>query len=231
MSEQTKPSQANAVDRKERGRLSGQKKRGAGDGNYRLRADGRWEVRFTLPNGKSKSLYAQTRQEVQQKHRGALRDLDNGLNVSAGRQTVGQFLTHWLEDVARPSVRASSYRHYEQMLRIHIVPDLGRIPLKELTPAQVQHLLNKKSKSGLAPRTVGHIRAVLRDALNQALRWGLVTRNAAALADPPRQPKYLAHPLSAEQSRAFLEFTRDDRLGPLFAAALSIGMRQGNCSD
>jgi integrase len=203
------------------------RKRGAGDGNYRLRADGRWEVRLTLPNGKSKSVYAKTRQEVQQKHRAALRDLDNGLDLSAGPQTVAHYVLHWLEDVARPTVRASSYRHYEQMLRIHIVPELGRIPLKELTPAQVQHLLNKKSKSGLAPRTVGHIRAVLRDALNQALRWGLVTRNAAALAEPPRQPKSLVHPLSAEQSRAFLEFSKDDRLGPLFAAALSTGMRQG----
>ena len=81
-------------------------KRGVGDGNYRHRADGRWEVRA------------------------ALRDLDNGLNISASRQTVAQFLAHWLEDVARPTVRASTYRHYEQMLRIHIVPELGRIPLK-----------------------------------------------------------------------------------------------------
>src|SRR5215217_5022478 len=101
------------------------RKRGAGDGNYRLRPDGRWEVRFTLPNGKSKSIYAKTRQDVQQKHRAALRDLDNGLDLSAGPQTVGQFVSHWLEDVARPTVRASSYRHYEQMLRIHVAPDLG----------------------------------------------------------------------------------------------------------
>ena len=84
--------------------------------------DGRWEVRFTLPNGKSKSIYAKTRQDVQQKHRAALRDLDNGLDLSAGPQTVGQFVAHWLEDVARPTVRASSYRHYEQMLRFHIGP-------------------------------------------------------------------------------------------------------------
>src|SRR5688500_17206959 len=63
------------------------RKRGAGDGNYRLRPDGRWEVRFTLPSGKSKSLYGKTRQDVQQKHRAALRDLDNGLDLSAGPQT------------------------------------------------------------------------------------------------------------------------------------------------
>ena len=197
-------SESESIVTTDRTGVSGRKKRGSGDGNYRLRPDGRWEVRFTLPNGKSKSLYGKTRQEVQTKHRTALRELDNGLDLSATQQTLGQFLSHWLEEVARPTVRASSYRHYEQMLRIHIVPELGRIRLKDLSPAHVQQLLNRKSKSGLSPRTVGHIRAVLRDALNQALRWGLVTRNVAALADPPRQEKALVDPLTGypESSRA-----------------------------
>lgn len=203
------------------------RKRGAGDGNYRLRPDGRWEARFTLSDGKSKSVYGKTRQEVQQKHRAALRDIENGLDLRISQQTLSQFLTHWLEDVARPRVRASSYRHYEQILRLHVLPSLGRTTLSKLTPAQVQRLLNEKSASGLSPRTVGHIRAVLRDALNHALRWGLVTRNVAALATPPRQPRTQVNPLTAEQARAFLEFCKDDRLGPLFAAALSTGMRQG----
>jgi integrase len=202
------------------------KKRGAGEGSPRLRSDGRWEIRFSA-DGTSRSVYGKTEAEARKKHRAAIRDLEDGLALAAGNQTVAQFLTHWLEDVARPRVRASSYRHYEQMLRLHVVPGLGRIPLTKLTPAQVQRLLNEKSKAGLAPRTVGHIRAVLRDALNQACRWGLVTRNAAALATPPRLPKSYVRPLSAEQARAFLAFSKDDRLGPLFAVALSTGLRQG----
>jgi integrase len=202
-------------------------KRGAGEGSYRLRTDGRWEVRFTSSNGRSKSLYGKTRQEVQKKHRAALRDLDNGLDLDAGRQTTEQFLMQWLEKSVEPTVRTSTYRHYEQIVRVHIVPSLGRVRLDKLTPLQVQHLLNEKAKAGLAPRTVGHVRAVLRNALNQALRWGLVTRNAAELSAPPRQPKSPVKPLTAEQARAFLEFSKADRLGPLFAAALSTGMRQG----
>jgi hypothetical protein len=65
------------------------KKRGAGDGNFRLRPDGRWEVRHTLPNGKTKSHYGKTRQEVQQKHRAALRDLENGRDLSAPAKPLG----------------------------------------------------------------------------------------------------------------------------------------------
>jgi hypothetical protein len=68
------------------------------------------------------------------------------------------------------AVSVSSDGENQKSLRSPMVPELGRIPLKELTPVQVQHLLNRKSKSGLAHRTLGHIRAVLRDALNRALR-------------------------------------------------------------
>ena len=45
-----------------------------------------------------------------------------------------------------------------------------------LTAQHVQTLLNAKLRSGLAPRTVHHLRAILRRALNQAHRWGLVPR-------------------------------------------------------
>jgi integrase len=110
---------------------------------------------------------------------------------------------------------------------MHIIPELGRTRLEQLTPAHVQHLLNEKTRSGLSPRSVAHIRAVLRNALNQALRWGLVTRNVAALAEPPHQPRVLVNPLTAEQARTLLETCQEDDFGPLFAAALSTGMRQG----
>lgn len=79
----------------------------------------------------------------------------------------------------------------------------------------------------LAPRTVFHIRAVLRKALNQALVWGLVTRNAAALANPPRVPEEERRPLSPEEAKRFLAAVSGDRLEALYALALTVGLRQG----
>ena len=116
---------------------------------------------------------------------------------------------------------------YGDTVCLHIAPELGRIELGKLTPHAVTTMLRKKEREGLSPRSVAMIREVLRGALNTALKMQMIERNAAALADPPRQPKSHVHPLSAEQSRGFLVFSRDDRLGPLFAAALSTEMRQG----
>jgi len=63
---------------------------------------------------------------------------------------------------------------------------LGKTKLVKLTPEDVQRFLNQKANEGLSPRTVSYNRAVLRKALNQALKWGEVTRNAATLVARPR---------------------------------------------
>src|SRR5687768_13022870 len=101
------------------------KKRGHGEGGIHQRADLRWEARLDLPNGKRKSLYGKTRREVQDKLRAAQRDIDNGIDLTTSKQTIARFLARWLDDVAKPRVRAKTYRSYEQLIRVHLSPGLG----------------------------------------------------------------------------------------------------------
>lgn len=74
---------------------------------------------------------------------------------------------------------------------------------------------------------MGYIRAVLRQALGQAERWGLVTRNVAKLAEPPRLRRREVQPLSPEEARALLIAISDDRLESLYLIAIGVGLRQG----
>lgn len=203
------------------------KRRGHNEGSIRKRPDGKWEARLSLPNGKRKSLYGKTRREVQDKLKSAQRDLDNGLNLAGAQQTVGQFLDHWLEDVVRPSVRPRTHHSYALLVRLHLKPELGHIQLTKLTPQHVQAMMSRKTAAGLSPRTVQYIRAVLRRALGQAMKWSLVGRNVATLVDPPRSVRKPVEPLTAEQARHFLNHAKDDRLGPLFHIAITTGLRQG----
>ena len=71
-------------------------------------------------------------------------------------------------------------------MELHLNPYLGRGLLTKLGPEHVQRMINTLVTKGLAPNTIRNIRAVLRRALNQALRWRLVTFNAASLAEIPR---------------------------------------------
>ena len=110
---------------------------------------------------------------------------------------------------------------------MHIVPDLGNVVLDQVTPQHVQALINKKLRAGLSPKTVQYMRGVLRTALGQAERWGMVSRNAAALVDGPRQHRNVINPLGLDEARRLLDAARDDRLGALYSVALAMGLRQG----
>ena len=86
---------------------------------------------------------------------------------------------------------------------------------------------DQESPRTLTPRTVQYIHAVLRRALNQAMRWGLVSRNVATLVTPPRVTRQEIQPFTPQQARDVLGRIATHRLGPLIAVALSCGLRQG----
>ncbi len=112
-------------------------------------------------------------------------------------------------------------------MRLHLIPGLGRIPIAKLTPAEVQAFLNAKLESGLSPRRVQYILAVLRRALVTAERWGIASRNVAKLVDPPRLIRHQIRPLTPEQRRQLIDAAAGDRLEALYLTAPGTGLRQG----
>ena len=125
------------------------------------------------------------------------------------------------------TLRIWTYRGYEVHVRLHLKPSLGHIALERLEPAHVQALLNRKLKEGLSPKSVLYIRSTLRSALQQAVRWGYLTRNSAALVDGPRSERFDIKPLDADEARRLLEALEGDRLRALYSVALTMGLRQG----
>lgn len=201
-------------------------KRGNGEGSIG-QYKGRWIARYTLPDGRRRAIYGTTRSEVAQKLAAAIRDRDAGIRAPDERMTLGAFLLQWLELSVKGRNRPSTHVAYTSHVRVHLIPELGSTPLARLTPADVERFMAKKLADGLTPSTVARIRATLRRALTVAHRQGLIVRNAAALADPPRtQPRQFT-PLSAEESRKFLEAIQGHRLEALFVVALTTGLRQG----
>lgn len=108
-----------------------------------------------------------------------------------------------------------------------MVPALGRIKLKALTPVHVRGLYRDKMGSGLASRTVLHIHRTLSKARKQAADDGLIPRNAVGLVKPPRPRAEEIRPLDREQVRVLLDATRGDRLEALYVVAVTAGLRRG----
>jgi integrase len=140
---------------------------------------------------------------------------------------VGAFLTGWLNDSVKGSVKPITYDSYRRLVNKHAIPAIGNVKLSRLSSAHLQRLYRSKLDAGLSPRTVQYLYVVLHRALKQALRWGYVTRNVSEAVDPPKVRKKEFTPLSPEQARRFLEVARGDRLEALYVLAVHTEMRQG----
>jgi integrase len=208
-------------------------KRGAGEGSkieFRSK-ENRWEAKlsFGFKDGRRqrRSYYGATAAEVREKLLRARSDYANGLPVMLERQTVEQFLADWLERSLKPRAKPRALESFATIARLHIVPKLGRLQLRKLQPQHIQRLLDDKSKQGLSPQTVTNIRTVLRSALAQATKWGLIARNSAALVDAPRIPKKQITPLDPNNARKLIEAAKGSRFEAVYVIALNLGLRRG----
>jgi integrase len=207
-------------------------RRGSGEGSIYKRQDGRWCAQVSLgykPGGRPqrKLLYGKTRSEVSEALKRMLRDQQLGLAITSDRQTVAQFLSDWLENTVKPKNKQHTYRSYEWIIRIHLIPGLGRLPIAKLTPQKLQAFINERHAAGLSSATVKHINATLRAALSQAQRWQIVQQNAAKLVTLPRSVRYQPRILMADQARELLKFLNGHLHEALFTVALTLGTRRG----
>lgn len=225
----------------------------AGEGTVYKTSDGRWRAAVTLPNRDRRYLSGRTKSEVSTKRREVLRALEAGQPVSPRRPgTLDAFLQEWLTKslparVAAGRLSPETLESYRTQVRLHIVPHLGELRMDQLTPPVLREwittLLRKpraqqhKAKPGedapeivlLSPRTVTYTHAILRSALNDALRDEVpgLRRNVAELVRPPAKAPSKARPLELESLPAILLAMEAHRWRALWLTYLALGLRKG----
>ena len=190
-----------------------------------------WHGKFDIADpvtGKRvhKRVSAKTRKECETKMRAAIASAESGRALPDGRMLMRDFLERWLSTV-EPNVRPSTHRRYADIVRKHVLPELGNIALIKLTPMHLQALYRVRLDSGLSRTTVHHIHAVIHRALGQAMRWGLVDRKVTDLVDAPRGPAPEIKTWDAAETAMFLELSDHSDLAALWRLALLCGMRRG----
>ncbi len=113
------------------------------------------------------------------------------------------------------------------MMHNHILPILGDLFLKEITPLKVQDFLLKLQEKGISPPTIGKVYRVLKAILRRAVALELITRDPTIGVSPPWVERKEMRFLAPEEVSSLLEATEWTDIGDVAALAVMTGLRQG----
>ena len=163
-----------------------------------------------------------------------LHNLDTQQYTEPTKLTLAAYLDDWLQQVAS-TVRPTTWRSYEVIVRRHITPALGRLPLSQLTAPQIQRWVLEQLGGGradgrgkeLSARTVHFMYAVLSMALRRAVKLGILGRNVAEMVTPPRAERREVPGFNVEFAADLLRVAGPTRLYLPVLLAVMTGMRRG----
>lgn len=156
-----------------------------------------------------------------------LMEIEQGFYIEPSKLTTSEYLKKWHEDYCKNKLASSTCENYWIILDKHLIPALGAIPLSKLKPLHIQDYYAKALSKGLSLRSVQYHHAILRKALQQAVKWKLIPYNPADGAESPRPQRKEQNVLPAEKVNEFLERISGDPFYPLIYTALWTGMRRG----
>ncbi len=211
-------------------------------GSLKKRSENSWTIVLYLgrdaTTGKKKYSWRTVhgnKKDAERELNRLLHELDTGAYMEPSRLRVGEYLDKWLRDYAATNVSGKTYERYEDIVRNHLKPALGHHLLTKLQPLHVQAHYSESLKSGrkdgreggLSAQTIVHHHGVLREALNRAVKWGLVARNVADAVEPPRPEKQEMVAIDEAQTVWLIEASQTTRLYIPILLAVTTGMRRG----
>jgi len=167
-----------------------------------------------------------TKREAEEARIEILSRLQRGIYTEPTKMTVAEFMRHQWLPAKKPTVEATTFATYRSDVETKLIPAFGTRKLQQLTPAEINTLYAELAERGLAAKTIRNVHAVLHRALGDAARWGLVSRNVADLADPPKAVRPEIKTWTAPEVRSFLAATAEDRLSAMWVVMASTGMRR-----
>jgi integrase len=174
-----------------------------------------------------KEVSAQTKGAVLSKMRKAEDDAKAGRIGDTAKLTVGQYLDHWLENTAKPSVELSTWTSYERCVRKHLKTRIGGILLAQLRPLHVEALFAEMQRDGNSGGNTKKVSEVFSTALEHAVRVGLLLSNPAASVAKPKSAGEEIIPFTPDEILQIRLAVMGHRLEALFALAISTGAREG----
>lgn len=202
-------------------------------GNLTRRGKSSWRLKFDAgvdpETGKRVTKYHTlhgTKAKVQEEAAKIVASTVTGSYVDHSRETVAEFITRWLKDWAAANTSNKTYQRYEQILRRHVEPHIGKLAIQKVRAADIQSVQAKAVTAGLADRTRLHVHRVLHRMLKHAAQWGVVQQNVATLIDAPTVAGKEIDILTPAALKTVLASVHGRSIHPIAITALGTGMRR-----
>jgi integrase len=203
-------------------------------GNLRPLRSGVWEARIDAgrdpATGKrrqvSRTVYG-TKREAQKVLNEMAVEADRG-RFTGTSATFGGLCEGWLE-LATASLSPVTVRNYRDLLKNHIIPALGTVPVASIQTIDLDRLYHALQTRGVTPSTVRHIHSVIRRAFRQAVLWGWIATNPAVNATQPRLIRPDLSPPDVDQVAEIIRAANesDPEFGHFLHLAATTGARRG----
>jgi integrase len=176
-----------------------------------------------------------TRREAEAVRAKLVTDLNRGAYVMPGRTTLSEWIRGTWLPMTEPRVKPSTFYSYKRNLELHVLPTLGNKLLQQLTALMLTALYGELAKDGderrgLSAKTISYIHSTVHKVLADAVDAGLLGKNVAAGAKPPRPGRRATGGIQAwepHELARFLQAVRGSRLEAIWRLSAMTGMRRG----
>ena len=217
-------------------------RRDKGEGCISQMANGKWTARLTVgrtAEGKQiiKAFYGKTEKEVKRKLKDYKIELIKNNHLEIKKETIEEYLTDWLLNTKKVTLKPSSFDRLENTCKCQIYPYIGWYQIGSITPSDLQTFINDRAKEQ-SHSSVKKIYEALNAAFSLAVQREYIVKNpmtGVVLPSNSNDKKQDIHFFTTEQiklikSECLAKYSTGKhryRLGYAYILLLNTGMRVG----
>lgn len=209
------------------------KRRADGEGNVRQKRPNLWEARIVAGHKKDgspiyKYVSGRTQKEAYEKLRELITEYRNVELTEDSQITVEEWMQKWMDEYMLFSIREQTWKSYESVIRLYIIPNLGNKKVASLTTSTVQKFYNKLLSEGKSGSLVRDTHLILHQAMDVAVKENLIAKNPTSGTKIPKVEYKPKNILNETQLEIFMEAIKEDELWyDFFYTEITTGLRRG----
>ncbi len=178
---------------------------------------------IVLYDGTKKRIFARAGSEAEAIKK--LSDMEAGQSVINERVSLSTWAEEWVDTYLKPTVNGDAYSMYETILRLHILPKLGALPLATIRPIQLQRCIN--DMENMSSSLISKTRIVLTGLFRDARLNRLIVNDPTESLKWPKGYSNERRALTPEEREIFMKVLPQHHRGAMFGLMLGCGLRPG----